>query len=158
MALELIIKEATIDLLSWLGVEEAAARVISDGEEGGTVHYRVEVTASSPSLLIGTHGDTLAAFQHMLRILVGHRATEADSRIAITVDIDGYLKRKVELTLASAERRAQEVSRHGTSEKLPPMNAYFRRTVHLFIAEKFPDLTTESLGSGAFKVVLLRKK
>lgn len=158
MALELIIKEATIDLLSWLGVEEASAYVVSDGEEGGSVHYRVEVTASSSSLLIGTHGDTLAAFQHMLRIIVGHRATEVESRIAITVDIDGYLKRKVEQTLAIAERRAQEVQKFGTPEKLAPLNAYFRRTVHLFIAEKFPELTTESLGSGAFKVLSIRKK
>lgn len=157
MDLSLTIKEAALDILSWLAVDEGSATVTLESE-GADTHYRVDIAASDAPVLIGKHGDTLAALQHALRILVAKRNPDEAAKASITVDVDGYLKRKIESTLELAARRAERVTQVGGEERLPPMTAAFRRAVHLFIAEKFPTLTTESVGFGQFKVLVIKTK
>ncbi len=163
--MELVIKNSTVDLLAWLGVAEAEVRVKRDGSANDAVqHFAIAISCDSAPLLIGRHGETLLAFQHLLKLLVLKKlqqeaeGEEKALRIALTVDIDGYRERQVEELLELAERRAAQVQTSGTPVRLPPVTSFLRRAVHLFIAEKFEDLTTESTGFGARKVLTIKKK
>ncbi len=163
--MELIIKEAAVDLLAWLGVAEAEVRVKRDGSANDPVqHFDIAIACDSAPLLIGRRGETLQSFQHFLKLLVLKKleselaGEERAPRIALTVDIDGYRERQVEELLALAERRATQVQESGSSIKLPPMTSFLRRAVHLYIAERYPELTTESTGYGARKVLTIQKK
>ena len=159
MDLEQTIKEVALDLLAWLAVEEGSIKVILENSLNDDVQqYRVEVAASDASLLIGKNGDTLAAYQHMLRLIVGRKAVEDEQKYQIRVDVDGYRARKVEQSVETALRRAARVMETGTAEQLPAMDAFMRRAVHVRIAADFPDLTTESIGSGRYKVLSIMKK
>jgi len=73
---------------------------------------------------------------------------------AIIVDVDGYKKRQEESVLRLAERKAEYAIETQKEIKLPPMNPYFRRKVHLFLADKFKDkVTTESTGEGQDRAI-----
>jgi len=159
MDLEQIIKETALDLLAWLAVEEGSIHVILENSLNDDVQqYRVEVSASDASLLIGKNGDTLAAYQHLLRLIVGRKIEDSDQKYQIRVDVDGYRARKIEQTVEVALRRAARVMETGATEQLSAMDAFMRRAVHVRIAADFPELTTESIGSGRYKVLTIKKK
>lgn len=158
MDTSLVIKESALDILSWLVVDEGSARVerttsLNEPEQS----YRVSINCSDASLLIGKNGDTLAAFQHLLRVIVAKRADADAGKYHLTVDVDGYRERKAEQAVEAALRRAERVATTGAVERLLPMDAYLRRAVHLAVAAKFPTLTTESLGNGRLKVVVIKR-
>ena len=47
----------------------------------------------------------------------------------------------------------------GMQSALPPMSAYFRRVVHLFIRDgKYTDIETESMGEGNYRQVVIKPK
>ncbi len=56
-----------------------------------------------------------------------------------------------------AQDAAKEVKRWGESVTLPEMNAHDRRIIHVTLKED-PELTTESLGEGALKKVVISLK
>ena len=80
MDISLTIKEAALDLLSWLAVDEGSVRVTREAE-GAEVHYRVDISASDAPLLIGKHGETRDAFQHLLRLIAALSKYDANDRI-----------------------------------------------------------------------------
>jgi predicted RNA-binding protein Jag len=59
-----------------------------------------------------------------------------------------------------AEQKADFVRRTGSRIALAPMSPYFRRIVHLHISNtpSLSDLTTESVGEGDYRQVVLRLK
>ena len=83
----------------------------------------------------------------MLRCMLWKQKVGSD--VQIVVDVDGYKKRQEESVIRLAERKALQAIESQKEVKLPPMNPYFRRKVHLFLADKFKDqVTTESTGEG----------
>jgi spoIIIJ-associated protein len=163
--MEPLIKNAVLDLLAGLSVEDAEVRVALESSANDAVqYYRVQLKLADAPLVIGRRGETLQALQHILRLVVERRAAaELDSamvpeRMSIVVDVDGYRERQIETQLELAERRAEQVLASGNPARLPPLGAYLRRAVHLYIAEKYPELTTESLGYGAEKAVVIKKQ
>jgi spoIIIJ-associated protein len=159
--MELTIKNAALDLLAGLRVDEGSVRVErEESSDSETEHFRVLVATTDAPLLIGRRGETLQSFQHLLRLIVDQKAAaeKLNYRVLLTVDIDGYRERQVEETLELAERLAAKVQETGNPVRLRPLGAYLRRAVHLFIAEKFPELVTESAGYGREKPVTIKKK
>lgn len=129
---------------------------VSVEKEGDNTFY-VSIETSSSNLLIGWHGETIAAIQHTLKCILWKQKIGND--IQVIVDVDGYKKRQEESVIKLAERKAEYSVESQREIKLPPMNAYFRRKVHLFLADKFKDkVTTESTGEGqdrAIKIIPL---
>jgi spoIIIJ-associated protein len=105
-------------------------------------------------LLIGWHGETIAAVQHVLKCLLWKQGVE--SKTQVIVDVDGYKKRQEESVIRLAERKAEVAIANQKEIKLPPMNPYFRRKIHLHLAEsdKYKErITTDSVGEGAQRQV-----
>lgn len=125
-------------------------------EEGIT---RVDIVSSAASRIIGWHGETLNGLQHLVKSIV--RAKEhLEKSPFIVVDVDGYRRMQEDKVRKIAEQKADFVRRTGSRITLPPMSPYFRRIVHLHISSTptLSDLTTESVGEGDYRQIVLRLK
>jgi len=151
--MELVIKETLEKILEVMKVPFSGVSVTKEGDNS----FYVSIDTSSSNLLIGWHGETIAALQHMLKCILWKQKAGGDAQIV--VDVDGYKKRQEESVIKLAERKAEYAMESQKEIKLPPMNAYFRRKVHLFLADKFKNkITTESTGADkdrAIKIIPL---
>jgi len=120
---------------------------------------RVDITSSDASRIIGWHGETLNAIQHLAKSIIRSKEGLEKSPFII-LDVDGYRRSQEERVRSAAEQKADFVRRTGNRIALSPMSPYFRRIVHLHVANDpgLQDLTTESVGEGDYRQVVLRLK
>ena len=106
-------------------------------------------------ILIGRRGQSLAALQYIVRLIVAERLK---MWVPINIDVAGYKKRRQESLQSLALHLAEQVKRSRRSISLEPMPADERRIVHLTLAND-PDIATQSMGDDETrKVVILLKK
>jgi len=120
---------------------------------------RVDIESDDPSRIIGWHGETLNAIQHLVKAIV--RSQEKLERSPfIVLDVDGYRRAQEEKVCRIADQKADFVRRTGNRVALAPMGPYFRRIVHMHVTNthELQDLTTESTGEGDYRQVVLRLK
>jgi spoIIIJ-associated protein len=116
-------------------------------------HYRVNIDTDEPQLLIGYHGSNLLSLQHLLKILL-YKKAEQD--FSVSLDVDNYRKRQEENVLQMAEQKVDQVRKAKGIQKLPPMSPYFRRLIHLHLAQpEFEDVKTESEGQGNYRAIVI---
>lgn len=120
---------------------------------------RVEIESNDASRIIGWHGETLNSIQHILKSIVRTKEHLEKSPLII-VDVDGYRRMQEEKVRKIAEAKADFVRRTGNRIALSPMSPYFRRVVHLHVANtpSLSDLTTESIGEGDYRQIVLKLK
>lgn len=125
-------------------------------EEG---YIRVDIASHEASRLIGWHGETLNALQHLVKVITRQKEATLPSSFII-LDVDGYRRAQEERVKKMTEQKADFVRRTGNRLALVPMSPYFRRLVHLYVAgtPSLQDLTTESIGEGEYRQVVLRLK
>ena len=75
---------------------------------------------------------------------------------AVIVDLNYYRKERERLIIELARAAARKALTTQSPIELPPMNAYERRLVHMEITTH-PDLTTESIGQGRERRVVVKK-
>ncbi|MEZ6255421.1 MAG: R3H domain-containing nucleic acid-binding protein [Patescibacteria group bacterium] len=114
----------------------------------------ISVEGRNLNYLIGTHGETLASLEHLLKQILFNRL---DSWYYIELDINGYRQKKVERIEDTVKRAIDKIRFFQDDVALPPMNASDRRLVHMYVAE-YDDIETESLGAGRERHVVLKKK
>ncbi len=120
---------------------------------------RVDIVSPEASRIIGWHGETLNSVQHLLKAIV--RSKEKLERSPfIVLDVDGYRRMQEDKVRRIAEQKADFVRRTGNRIALAPMSPYFRRIVHLHVANTpaLSDLMTESAGEGEYRQVVMRLK
>lgn len=151
--MEATIQEIFENLLTALNVNFSHTEVIVKPEEDDEEGYYCNVVAKESSHLIGRHGRTLQALQHILKLIVFKRL---DKHVGITVDVDSYRKRQEESVLELAKRHIEKVRTSKERQSMPAMSPYFRRLVHLYIAQsEFDDISTTSEGYGTYRHVVI---
>ena len=114
----------------------------------------VRIDSDEAGMLIGRNGETLAALQHLLRLMANK---EFGDFIALSIDIAGYKdKRKKDLEI-SALKAAENAVKSGRVQLLEPMNSFERRIVHMFLSER-DDIETESVGDEPNRRVIVKTK
>jgi spoIIIJ-associated protein len=103
-------------------------------------------------ILIGRRGQTMAALQHVVRIIMAH---QHNSKIPIILDVEGYKQRRCEGLRALAARLADQVKTRKIPFSMEPMSAFERRVVHLALADR-RDVVTESTGMGMNRKVVIK--
>jgi spoIIIJ-associated protein len=148
---EELLKKTTSEVLQKMTLDDFKISVESKGDAEGE-SFIVNIETSESNLLIGQYGVTLAALQHILRLLI-RRGTE--DKFKFLADVNRYLQAKTE-TLAGI---ARDAARQAISERKPvilrPMSAYERRLVHVELAEN-ENIKTESIGEGDDRKVVVR--
>lgn len=149
-----LIIDTTGKLLTLLGIPFSEITVKEDGDM-----TRVDVVSPEPSRLIGWHGETLNAVQHLVKSMI-RTAKGLERAPFIVVDTDGYRIMQEDKVRRIAEAKADFVRRTGARVTLPPMSPYFRRVVHMHISSTpdLADLATESVGEGDYRQVVIRLK
>jgi spoIIIJ-associated protein len=116
---------------------EATVDVVETGDE-----IRATVNGDDLGLVIGKHGTTIDAVQHL-----AFRAAFAgyDERKQVTVDAAGYRDRREAALHRMADRAASEALRFRRAVELEPMRAGERKVVHTYLSER-TDIQTHSEG------------
>jgi spoIIIJ-associated protein len=103
---------------------------------------RATVNGDELGLLIGKHGSTIDAVQH-LAFRGAYRGRE--DRKQVTVDAAGYRERRETALHRTADRAAAEALRFDRAVELEPMRAPERKIVHTYLSER-ADVETHSEG------------
>jgi spoIIIJ-associated protein len=103
---------------------------------------RATVNGEELGLLIGKHGTTIDAAQH-LAFRAAFRGRE--TRKQVTVDAAGYRDRREGALHRMADRAAAEALRYDRAVELEPMRAPERKIVHTYLSER-SDVATHSEG------------
>ena len=144
-------------LLERMGVKASVASQTKPAVEGGGEASEVitlDVSGDDLGILIGRRGQTLSSLQYIVRLIV---ANKAKARVPIVIDVEGYKQRRYEALRALAHRMAEQVKARGRPFALEPMPAYERRIIHMALADD-PDVTTESVGEGEVRKVVIMPK
>ena len=153
--MELLIKETLEKFLDVLGISYTGVKISKENDNT----YYAQIEAENSSLLIGWHGETIGALQHLLKCLLWKQGI--DSKTQVVLDVDGYKKRQEESVIRLAERKAEYAIESQRGIKLPPMNPYFRRIIHMHLAnsDKYKDtVMTESVGADDDRAVKIIPK
>lgn len=111
--------------------------------------FWIEVESEESGRLIGKMGDTLAAVQYILRMIV---AKEANEFIPLTVDVAEYKGKRIKELEELAVLMAENVKNSGYAQEMRPMGANERRIVHTALKD-FSGIKTESVGEGELRRV-----
>ena len=113
--------------------------------EDGT--RRIAIVGDDASVLIGHHGDTLDALQYLANLASTRKNSKGErDKSRVTIDIEGYRKKREETLRALARRMAAKALRNKRSVMLEPMSAYERRIIHSEI-QSIEGVSTNSIGS-----------
>jgi spoIIIJ-associated protein len=149
-----IIKKNLEDILIKLTVDYSDIE-ITEGEENT---YMVNVKSEDQSLLIGHHGTSIHALQHLLKIM-SLKDVGTNQQFHVIVDIDDYRKRQEENIILMAERKVDAARKYKRPQTLPPMAPYFRRKIHLHLmGAGFEDVETLSEGDGDNRYIIIKLK
>ena len=129
-------------LLSDIGLAaEAELYACEDGTR------RITIVGEDASVLIGHHGDTLDALQYLANLASARKNINGErDKSRVTIDIEGYRKKREETLRALARRMAAKALRNKRSVMLEPMSAYERRIIHSEI-QNIEGVSTNSIGS-----------
>jgi spoIIIJ-associated protein len=116
---------------------DAAVEVEESAEE-----IRATVEGEDLGLLIGRHGSTIDAVQH-LAARAAFRGE--DERKRVVVDASGYRERREAQLRRAADRAAEDALAFDRPVELEPMSANERRAVHQYLKERL-DVETHSEG------------
>jgi spoIIIJ-associated protein len=122
-------------------VQALGLRASVDIEEGDE-EIRATVNGDDLGLLIGKHGATIDAVQH-LAFRVASRGLE--ERKQVVVDAAGYRDRRETALHRVADRAVSEALRFGRPVELEPMRPGERKIVHLYLRER-TEVDTHSEG------------
>jgi spoIIIJ-associated protein len=122
-------------------VHALGLRATVDIEESDD-EVRATVNGDELGLLIGKHGTTIDAVQH-LAFRAAYRGRE--ERKQVTVDAAGYRERRETALHRMADRAAADALRFDRPVELEPMRAPERKIVHTYLSER-GDVETYSEG------------
>jgi len=122
----------------------ARVEMRTDGEPGTTAFI---VHEAEGGVLIGRHGATVDAIEHLL-----NRVVPPGRRIAL--DVAGYRERRRETLEGMARRLAEKARMTGRRVEMDPMSPRDRRTIHLALRDE-AGVTTRSEGDGHYRHVVI---
>jgi spoIIIJ-associated protein len=142
-----------LGLLDVAGTIELQPRSLVD-DQAEEAPVALDVTGEDLGILIGRRGQTLAALQYVVRLVVGRRT---DKWVPIVIDVEGYKQRRASALETFAAEMAERVVSRQVPFTMEPMPPYERRIVHMALADH-GRVVTESIGQGEERKVVIRPK
>ncbi len=132
--------ERVRDLLERIVAEVGVDATVECREDDEGVHG--EFVGDDLGLLIGHHGQTIDAIQHLAYRIAFQRATE---RKRVEIDAAGYRERRAVALRAAADQAAETAVQAGRPVALEAMSALERKVVHEHLKARH-DVETYSEG------------
>lgn len=150
-------RKLLLDLLTHMGLK-AQVRATWESEPDqpqSPPALLLDIMGEDLGILIGRRGETLAALQYMVRMMLN----QATGRwVNVVVDVEEYKARRERNLQQLALRMAEQAIATRRTVKLEPMPPAERRVIHLAL-RNHPGVTTVSEGEGdARRVTIVPKK
>lgn len=145
--------EITVDVLQHI-LRNMNIRATVQVRSANPLTVNIQGIHENLGLLIGRRGETLAALQLLVSLIVRHRTKH---RLRIIVDAENYRMRREENLRSLALRVAQQVRNYRRSIALEAMPPHERRIVHIALSDS-KDISTESIGEGEERRVVISLK
>lgn len=116
----------------------------------------IRINSSSKGVLIGYRGETLDALQYITSLVTNKNRRESGYR-RVTVDTEGYRKKREATLTGLARKVASQVRSSGRAKALEPMNPYERRILHSALQNN-PHVSTHSEGEEPNRRVVVTPK
>lgn len=137
------------DVLSSMGAEYT--NIVRADVAGQAIF---SITASDGRQLIGMHGDTIHAIDHIVKKIVEKLSPE-DENLHFLIDVNDYRSRQIRDLQVKAMMMAERARSFQYDVELSPMSAYERLIVHTTLQDA-PNVKTESQGEGRNRRVVIR--
>lgn len=144
------VKKSIKDIIDKMGFGSDFEGV--DVHQGAASRFSVRLHGRV-NMLIGERGNNLIAFEHIVKKIIGRQ--QGDDIPKFTIDINDYRVNRLEDLKQDVKTAAKEVRMYRREAPLRPMSSFERRIVHLLLAE-YPDITTESIGDGQDRRVIIK--
>jgi spoIIIJ-associated protein len=134
----------------------ASYTAISRADAAAQIIY--SISAEDGKILIGAHGDTIHAIDHIVKKIVEHnhsKDTERTDEPMFLIDVNDYRARQIRDLQAKALMMAERARSFQYDVELTPMSAYERLIVHTTLQDA-PNVKTESQGEGRNRRVVIR--
>jgi spoIIIJ-associated protein len=132
-------------------VRELMERIVDAAGVDATVEVRgvddglhAEFVGEDVGLLIGHHGQTIDAIQHLAYRIAGSNRDPAH-RVSVLVDAAGYRERRAETLRATADQAAHQATSGRRAVSLEAMSALERKVIHEHLKDRH-DVETYSEG------------
>ena len=145
-------QETLSDLLHHIGlVASCRANPATVDTPDGDTPVLLEVEGEDLGVLIGRRGESLAALEYILNLLIQKHVSVWPN---VQVDVAGYRRRREEVLEGLARRMARRVMETQQPFTFEPMPARERRILHMAIQED-GRVTTQSIGEGEDRRVVI---
>jgi spoIIIJ-associated protein len=104
-----------------------------------------EFVGEDLGLLIGHHGQTIDAIQHLAYRIASQNTDPTHPRVSVLVDAAGYRERRAETLRATADQAAQTAIGDRRAVPLEAMSALERKVIHEHLKDRH-DVETYSEG------------
>ncbi len=116
--------------------------------------YNVKISSDdSLSELIGKHGHTLNAVEHLLLVYLNK---QNDHHVSVFVDVNNYKERKEELIRNMAENAVEKIRKGLRRISLEPMSSHERKIVHEVLSHH-RNVHSYSVGTEPYRYVVIER-
>jgi spoIIIJ-associated protein len=146
-----VAKKTLSTILELMGVDavvEIKDKMLMEDE---VIHVYLNIIGDGSGLLIGKHGATLDAFQHLVNKITNRKFS---GNCNIHVDTENYRKKREENLTQLAMRMSEKAKKSRKPVSLIPLSAKDRKTVHMALKED-KEIQTKSTGNGLLKRVVI---
>lgn len=114
----------------------------------------INISGEKIGVLIGKHGQTLDAIQHLVNIVVNNGQS---NRVRVRIDSENYREKRNKTLEALAKSVANNVKKTHKDYELEPMTSYERRIIHS-VLQKEKNIETVSKGIDKERHVVVKYK
>ncbi len=114
----------------------------------------INISGEKIGVVIGKHGQTLDAIQHLTNIVVNSGKA---NRVRIRIDSENYREKRNKTLEALAKSVANNVRKTHKEYELEPMSSYERRIIHS-VLQKEKNIETVSKGLDKERHVVVKYK
>lgn len=139
--------------------EELLKKMIGDfeteiKEDGGDYQVIIKTEEDAPTV-IGRHGETIRALQKILEVILYKKFGEP---VDLLLNVNDYREKQTERLEGIAEDIAQRVKTENREVPLRSFSSYERKIIHEYIAKKYPELSSFSVGEGRDRQLIVSPK
>jgi spoIIIJ-associated protein len=117
--------------------------------------FKIDIKETeNAGLLIGKHGETLAAIQSFLGIALRQKLGQ---EVKVVLNIGDWRQKQEERLFSLAQAAAERAKATGEPQNLYNLKPYQRRLVHLQFADD-KEVQTESVGEGEERYLVIKTR
>ncbi len=123
-------------------------------EEGDFFNIKINAEEEA-AVIIGRFGETIRALQRILEVIAFKKFGE---KVNILLDVNNFREEQRKRLEEKAKEWGNQVLEENRPISIKNLSGLERKIIHEYISDNFPELTTESIGEGKGRKLIIEKK